>query len=84
MLIHVTQEDLDTGKRCNFYECPIALAVNRQISRAQANMSGLHLFFTWKGQRQCVNSSLELRSKISDIDQAKPIEPFTFELELPC
>lgn len=81
MTIHVTQEDIDSnfkegGARCS--RCPVAMAISRATGQSVKVFGGPF----WIGGHfgHLPNSVVK---KIIDLDNQKPIGPFTFELEPP-
>lgn len=81
MLIKVTQEDIDAGKRGNCFKCPVALAVKRVVNNGfvEAGIDSIRVNeLDWYQTPTYVCSFMFLFDKFgSDSTFAKPFE---FEL----
>src|SRR5690348_452339 len=81
--IEVTQEDIDKGLKGNCSACPIALAVNRTIPGANSTVSDMFNHVYCPGvSRKNADTPDDAAWFISDFDDGKPVEPFSFTLTL--
>lgn len=83
MLIQVTQEDINNGRRGNCYYCPVALAV--------ARIFNAHNFIYVGAEGICDVRKWtvpvlppEVFDFICKFDRQFPVAPFTFELQIPA
>jgi hypothetical protein len=83
MLIEVTQEDIDAGKREDCRNCPIALAVKR------ACPNWLNIAVSWQVEADTINGDpieIQLPQEAEDFvgmfDDGMKVQPFTFTLDL--
>jgi hypothetical protein len=79
MKVQVTQEDINKGNRCDPWNCPLALAMqratgDRNISVGAATAGPL-------GKLGMFWLPLEATRFIHDFDFEHPVEPFEFEVE---
>lgn len=84
MRIHVTQDDIRKGCRCNSALCPVARAVAR--ATGQSTLAGsidirsytptCRLYFRVKPPKSVVRF-------IAAFDAGKPVKPFAFNLAVP-
>lgn len=79
--IHVTQEDIEKGRRDDVCWCPIALAAKRaglkgvEVDASQdANKSWGWLWTT----NECFRLPKEAIDFISAFDSSEPVQPFSF------
>lgn len=77
MKIHVTQEDIDAGKRYNSEYCPVALALKRKLPRYKWTVG--HRFLHYKRQ---IKTPKSVSRKIAQFDGGYPVEPFAFSFTL--
>lgn len=92
MIIEVTKRDISLGIRRSSCYCPIAIATSRKIAEARQTRN-----FTFDVAReyanyippgmsvldsQRVNLPSEAIVFVRDFDNGKPVNPFSFELEL--
>ncbi len=83
-LVHVTQSDIDTGKRCEGKSCMVALAVRRALS-----LSELDFVYTSYGSEGafCLAHGAHYvmgqrcHDAMERFDGKKPIKPFAFFLK---
>lgn len=78
MLIKVTQEDINKGKKHNCNECPVALAIKRIINDKyiKTHKANLSIDSVWYPLPSIVVKF------ISDFDKGIMVKPFEFELNL--
>ena len=90
MKIKVTQEDIDNGHRDTLENCPIALAVVRELKldtkgkkdivAVYGEGNGVHI---WRGQQEySYKLPKNIEAVIKSFDGGDKIEPFEFEMEL--
>jgi len=77
MKIHVTQEDIDNGKRGDAYGCPIALALHRSFKRKWS--VGLTCAKNTNGK--VIEIPRSAQRFIRTFDNRKPAKPFNFILK---
>lgn len=71
--IDVTQQDIDTGKKANCSECPVAQAFQRTTGKAQASFIGSKILdLPWL-----------CRDWIEGFDNGVLCPPFSFYVEVP-
>lgn len=91
MRINVTEEDIEKGSAGSCSECPIALAVKRafhsgngaahQVAVENGEIS-VYLFHTCiLTHRLHAESTPEIDNFISDFDDYKPVQPFSFDVK---
>ena len=90
MIIHVTQEDIVTGCKCEAMNCPVARAIERAIGHEVA-VAPIHkddegypswqvtLYHLPSWQRITLPNEVKVFARAFDMKQA--VEPFTFELD---
>jgi hypothetical protein len=88
MVIKVTQEDIDKGNRDSLEDCPIALALVRELKldivgkrdvvAVYGKGRGAHI---WRGQQEySYKLPKNIEALIEDFDSGDKIEPFEFEM----
>jgi len=80
MLIHVTQEDIDSGIPSRVACCPVALALNRALEKSFIVGGGY--CYARVDKAPFYNLTKVVRQKIADFDHGKAISPFSFELDI--
>lgn len=80
-VIHVTQQDIDSGRQCDGNACPVALAIKRTIGPL---FVGALVIKTSECGQDVVRTPMKVRQFISEFDSGlvRP-EPFDFELNIP-
>ncbi len=86
--IDVTREDIDNGTKRACGLCPVALAAKRVVApfmRVAAYSTALELVTTERPFRPDTLHRLPATatSFIIDFDRGSPVEPFSFELDIP-
>ena len=78
MIITVTADDIKRGNRQDCFECPVARAVRRAMSK-----SAWVGYFTmgWDGSK-ARKLPKKVASFVSRFDSGKPVKPFSFEIDL--
>ena len=81
MLVQVTEQDIEEGKRHNCHLCPVALAVARTLGMKTDDvlMTG-DVYIRWEGWRLLGDGSFKIRRFAANFDKGKPVKPFSFEL----
>lgn len=85
MIIKVTQEDIDNGKKKSCYECPIALAIQRvSVKHLRCDVMNQQVYAVEKDLRPVWIRILppEAQLFIIDFDAGKSVKPFQFELDI--
>lgn len=78
--IEVTQEDIEKGKLGECSACPIALAMRRATGKPFEVGTDIYwLGFDLRSERMLPP---EAALFVSDFDDKKPVQPFSFEIEL--
>lgn len=83
MRIHVTQEDINAGHPCRSAECPVAVAINKQIPEEYYSLVGSNYIRIRKRDFSKEWSAITPRSVlrfIKKVDNDKKVEPFGFNL----
>ena len=83
MRIEVTAQDIVEGERFGCYSCPIALALKRIGKRNWAVKSEILRRWTESGRAVDVPLPRDAKAFIDDFDHDRPVEPFSFDIELP-
>ena len=84
VLIEVTQEDIKNGVRGDPCNCPTAHAATRAThGTVPLRVGALVIKFGPIGSSVASKLPIEAREFIYDFDWGKPVEPFSFEIELP-
>lgn len=79
MIIHVTQDHIERGTKCNCYACPVALALNEQTDEAwQVTFVGLFSDIT----RKRLSVPKAVKEFIRAFDAELQVAPFEFELDI--
>lgn len=92
LIVEVTQEDIDNGKRRNCSRCPIALALMRKfnldpsedsLDAASVGLTIASIFPVMHRERkpQYFNMPDEASEFIKDFDSKLPVKPFSFTLK---
>lgn len=81
MLVHVTQEDIDNGKRTDCKCCPIALAIGRIFPDSVIHViRDIHVFSKTGIDSKIYKHTDASRAFVTRFDARDPVEPFEFEL----
>lgn len=91
LILEVTQEDIDNGKRRNCSLCPIALALMRKFNldpsedsldaaRVGLTMASIFPVMDRKRKSQYFYLPDEASEFIKDFDSKLPVKPFSFTL----
>ncbi len=83
--IEVTDDDISDGVPLLTHSCPIALAAKR-INLAKVISVGGHFAYVRNGYSSypaIVTLPIEAIDFISAFDSNQPVEPFSFEIEVP-
>jgi hypothetical protein len=89
MIIHVEQEDIDAGIPRDCQECPVAIAIARQIPPPFKLISAGNPYIALllaSGVYHNIRTPLEVRRFMSDVDDdwgSNEPKPFSFDLPLP-
>lgn len=76
--IQVTQENIINGQPCEYYSCPIALAVKKQIGlKAKVYLNTIDI-----GKNHSFALPKRAKTFTSKFDSRKPVEPFNFWLNI--
>lgn len=78
MEINVTQKDIEEGRRCSAFDCPIARAAKRHtgleaVVTDDVELTGPHLFSRWY-------LPLKATDFIQAFDARKPVSPLSFRI----
>lgn len=92
VVVEVTQEDIDAGKKCDCRECPVALAINRNLlATLCADCIRQSFLIIRRGQYSNPQHHGVLPADaqwfIEEFDRRHhpvPVSPFSFPLELPA
>lgn len=86
-LIQVTEDDIREGEADNCFECPVSIALEREIGTCcTATQRKIQV---WNGKGfDSIQTPITARDFIANFDEARPDhrrepEPFSFEIELP-
>jgi hypothetical protein len=82
--VNVTQQHIDDGERMECKTCPIALALNEQHPMPKPWRVG-NTTSRWREETPFGWCRLPLAAQtfIGDFDFQRPVQPFTFEMEVP-
>ncbi len=85
MTIHVTQAHINAGVRQECRTCPIALALRGAIAHAPEVqvMSGSFVAFGSHGGAEIHRLPEAAQDFITAFDAGQPVQPFSFELDIP-
>lgn len=78
MKIHVTEDDIRNGTRCNKLGCPVAKALKKAFPQFKWNVDEKFLH-----RRKKIKTPKSVAKFIACFDEAKEVEPFSFILKLP-
>jgi hypothetical protein len=76
MIIKVTEEDIDCGKRHEAHKCPVAVAMKRTFDTSCVGVTESYIrlgSLYYKLPKDVTNF-------VRDYDRKKPVSPFEFEL----
>lgn len=76
----VTQEDIDQGAPLECTACPVALAVKRELGY-EVFVTTVTIANKWSNESAYLPDSVSLF--IGQFDNAYPVAPFEFELDIP-
>lgn len=79
MIITVTQEDIDHGKRGSPTNCPVGHALHRKYRRSYANIYRITVFDRIDREHR-FRCSKELTKVMEEFDDGEGMEPFSFDL----
>ena len=82
MKIEVTQEDIEQGWPSSTTHCPIALAVKRTLQREVEVYMASIVLSPASPYRQRIWVG-EIKDFVRDYDAGWPVQPITFDLEIP-
>jgi hypothetical protein len=84
MRINVTQEHIENGVSRHPGCCPVALALKDINPKSDPCVCYSNIFYTdGLGERHFVTSPNAVRGFVSRFDNSKPVEPFSFNLNIP-
>jgi len=84
--IHVTKEHIDQGQPNVASRCPVALAIKEQLNDVVTVCPMWEFDGTWVfglGNRDDMPLPEPAARLARDFDRRKPVEPMSFELEVP-
>ena len=81
MKVHVAQEDIDAGEKGRASDCPIALALRRELSAGMVRV-GYHVV-SWNigGSSFIADLSNSAKYFVRAFDRGRPVKPFAFVIE---
>ncbi len=71
MIVEVTQEDIDKGKRWSFHDDPINLALQRVFPNSKIIVEKTHI---------TIRNPISVVNFVERLDQQEHVDPFSFEL----
>lgn len=80
MIVEVTQEDIDNGKKQNIYSCPISLAAARRL-RKNTMVTGSGIEYVGLSQVR-YNFAKSTREKLIRYDATGKMKPFRFRIRV--
>jgi len=80
--IEVTQEDIDRGARRSCCNCPIALAVKRLVPHCSEVDVRCGAIYAKTPELWKADASISVIDFISGFDAGRPVQPFSFPLDL--
>ncbi len=84
VVVEVTAEDIDNGKKALLKECPIARAVGRTMPPNKSHVSiyswGIRVYYVNTYEDYSIPRSAE--KFIKNFDSGRPVSPFKFEMVL--
>jgi hypothetical protein len=85
MVINVTQEHISKGKRLACHECPVALAIAEVVKPEHEVMvdCDISILNQSAGILWDAEYPPEVEEFIRAFDGDQPVEPFSFELDIP-
>ena len=85
--IEVTQKDIDDGEKGLCACCPVALAINRELSRPAYASVKFDTVLIKNADTGKVITWILMPAKVNkfvyDFDSGVEVKPFTFELDIP-
>lgn len=82
MLIEVTQEHIDAGKRAECGSCPVALAFKEAFPNRMVRAGyGVLQAYQWGAYVFKARTPLDVQLFMLEFDEGRPVQPFTFEVE---
>lgn len=87
MIIKVTQEHIDKGKKANGYYCPVSLAIRETMPLTVVNTGCIKIYIYNKTDLdlvkliKCVATPSRIADFINDFDKGYKVKPIEFELE---
>jgi hypothetical protein len=85
-LVYVNQDDITLGRRGHCSLCPVALGLKRVIPSTHTcsvGTTGARLMAP-DGKTDLVRLPASVTKFITAFDSEYPVEPFSFEVDLPC
>lgn len=76
MKIHVTQEDIQQGKRRSCYFCPVAISLRRHKKRRE-----WYVGWNYLDPDNRIKTPKSVQTFITTFDQGIPVKPFAFILK---
>lgn len=85
MIIEVTQEDIDKGKRHDCEECAVALAVKRTpLAEQFVGIGPQHLVLREATPKSILPLPEEIIEFIAAFDRGEAVQPVTFDIPVPA
>ena len=72
----VTLDEINNGKRCDSSNCPIALAIKREMPNSRVAVGCYYVVIDGEASILPTNAAVFLRA----FDCGDPVEPFEFEI----
>jgi hypothetical protein len=85
MKILVTADDIENGLRNNCFQCPVALAIFRTLPTSRVKVTETRTsIWDMDGRVKVYYTPLTVSQFIRKYDHEQFVEPFSFELDIPC
>jgi len=81
LTIEVTQEDIDKGCRASPWSCPVALALERANGK-QYSVGTKSFNERFKYYEDSLNLPEHVQDFILRFDTSKPVQPFSFQINI--
>jgi hypothetical protein len=79
MLVEVTQEDIDRGRRLHGTACPVSLALSRAVGRTvSVNGYECRIWHPLRDNRDYVELPVDVTKRIETFDSTGAMTPFSF------